>query len=268
MTLDESTAQLVRSLGPLRAFALGLALERIVPHAALRPAWRANLGLWLVNALLMTAVCGACAWTLAVSMQAAGIGLLNLIDVPLVVGIVATVLALDLVSYFWHRAMHEVGFLWRFHRVHHADTDYHVSTALRFHPGELLLALPVRLAAVVLLGAPAVAVVVFEVIFGIANVLEHGNFDLPGRLEKTLAGVLVTPALHRRHHSIERRERDSNFGTILSVWDRLARTLRPAASAEAFPTDLPGFAPAAGRSLMQMLREPAARPRMNDRNSH
>jgi sterol desaturase/sphingolipid hydroxylase (fatty acid hydroxylase superfamily) len=260
MTLDESTVQFARSLGPLGAFALGLALERIVPHAALRPAWRANLGLWLVNALLMTVVCGACAWTLAVSIRASGIGLFNVIEAPLMVGLVATILALDLVSYFWHRAMHRVGLLWRFHRVHHADADYHVSTALRFHPGELLLALPVRLAAVLLLGAPPIAVVVFELIFGIANVLEHGNFDLPGRLEKTLAGVLVTPALHRRHHSIERRERDSNFGTILSVWDRLARTLRPAASAEAFPTGLPGVAGGASHSFVGMLVAP-----MNDR---
>jgi sterol desaturase/sphingolipid hydroxylase (fatty acid hydroxylase superfamily) len=240
---------------------LGLALERIVPHAALTPAWRANLGLWLLNALLMTAVCGACAWTLAVSIQASGLGLFNGIDAPLVIAIPASVLWLDLVSYAWHRAMHEVGFLWRLHRVHHADADFHVSTALRFHPGELLLALPVRLAAVLLLGAPPVAVVAFEVIFGIANVLEHGNFDLPRRLEKTLAGVLVTPALHRRHHSLGRRERDSNFGTILSVWDRLARTLRPAASSQAYPTGLPGLAPGAGRSLVAMLLLPAARPK-------
>ena len=256
MTLDESTVQLARSLGPLAAFALGLALERIAPHAALRPAWRANLGLWLLDALLMTAVCGACAWTLAASIQASGIGLLNAIGAPLAIGIAATVIALDLVSYCWHRAMHEVDFLWRLHRVHHADTDYHVSTALRFHPGELLLALPVRLAAIVLLGAPPLAVVVFEVVFGIANVLEHGNFDLPRRFERALAGLFVTPALHRRHHSLQRRERDSNFGTILSVWDRLARTLQPAASAQSFATGLPGLADSASRSLTAMLSEP------------
>ena len=261
MTLDESTVQLLRSLAPLGAFALGLALERIVPHAALRPAWRANLGLWLLGALLMTAVCGACAWTLAVTARASGIGLLNAIDAPLAVGIAATLVALDLVSYFWHRAMHRVGFLWRLHRVHHADADYHVSTALRFHPGELLLALPVRLSAILLLGAPPVAVVAFEAVFGIANVLEHGNFDLPRRLEQSLAAVLVTPALHRRHHSVERRERDSNLGTILSVWDRLARTLRPSASTQSFPTGLPGLPPGEGRSLAAMLLLPAARSR-------
>ena len=149
MRLSESEVQLVRGLAPLAAFALGLVLERIAPHAALRPAWRANLGLWLLDAMLMAAVCGACGWTVAAWAQASGVGLLNAVDAPLGAGIAATIVVLDLVSYVWHRANHEVGFLWRFHRVHHADADYHVSTALRFHPGELLLALPVRLAAVV-----------------------------------------------------------------------------------------------------------------------
>ena len=256
MRLDESAAQLIRGLAPLGAFALGLALERIAPHAALRPAWRANLGLWLFDAMLMAAVCGACGWTVAAWAQTSGVGLLNEVDASLGVGIAATVVGLDLVSYGWHRANHEVGFLWRFHRVHHADADYHVSTALRFHPGELLLALPVRLAAIALLGAPPVAVIAFEAIFGIANVLEHGNFDLPQRVERAVGTVLVTPALHRRHHSTERSERDSNFGTILCLWDRLARTLRPSTSAAVFPTGLPGRSSAGARSLTAMLLAP------------
>ena len=99
-----------------------------------------------------------------------------------------------------------------------------------------------------MLGAPPVAVVIFEVIFGIANVLEHGNFDLPRRFEEALSVALVTPALHRRHHSTERSERDSNFGTILCLWDRLAQTLTPSTSAAVFPTGLPGRT-GAGRSL-------------------
>jgi len=98
--------------------------------------------------------------------------------------------------------------------------------------------------------------VVFEVIFGIANVLEHGNFDLPQRVERTVGTVLVTPALHRRHHSTERSERDSNFGTILCLWDRLARTLRPCTSTAVFPTGLPGRGGAGARSLTAMLLAP------------
>ena len=256
MRLSESEVQLVRGLAPLAAFGLGLVLERIAPHAALRPAWRANLGLWLLDAVLMAAVCGACGRTVAGWAQASGIGLLNEFDAPLGAGIAATVVGLDLVSYAWHRANHEVGFLWRFHRVHYADADYHVSTALRFHPGELLLALPVRLGAIALLGAPPVAVVTFEAIFGVANVLEHGNFKLPRRIEQVLGVALVTPALHRRHHSIPRSERDSNFGTILCLWDRLAQTLYPSTSAEVFPTGLPGRTGAGARSLAAMLLAP------------
>jgi len=254
--VSESGAQLLRGLVPLAAFALGLALERLIPHATLRPEWRANLGLWLVDAVLMAIVCGTCGWASAEWAQASGIGLLNQIDVPLVAGIAATVVGLDLLSYGWHRANHEVGFLWRFHQVHHADADYHVSTALRFHPGELLLALPVRLGAIVVLGAPPVAVVAFEAIFAIANVLEHGNFDLPRRVERTLGTVLVTPALHRRHHSTQRSERDSNYGTILCLWDRLARTLRPSTSEAQFATGLSGGAGARRRSLGAMLLLP------------
>jgi sterol desaturase/sphingolipid hydroxylase (fatty acid hydroxylase superfamily) len=254
--VTEASVQLLRGVAPLAAFGLGLALERLVPHAAQRPAWRANLGLWLLDALLMAAVCGACGWAVAGWAQASGIGLLNAIaDVPRAAAIAATVAGLDFVSYAWHRANHEVGFLWRFHRVHHADADYHVSTALRFHPGELLLALPVRMGAIVLLGAPPGGVVAFEMIFGIANVLEHGNFDLPRRFERAIGSVLVTPALHRRHHSTRRNERDSNFGTILCAWDRVARTFQPSGSDARFGTGLLD-AGASARSLLAMLMDP------------
>ena len=261
MTFDEPGVQLVRGLAPLGAFALGLVLERLSPHVALRPAWRANLGLWLVGVALMSVVCGACGFATAVWATQSGVGLLNQLGAPLWVGIVVTVMALDLLSYGWHRANHEIGFLWRFHRVHHADAAYHVSTALRFHPGELLLALPLRLGAIIGLGAPPLGVFVFEAIFGIANVLEHGNFDLPRRLERLLGVAVVTPALHRRHHSTLRRERDSNYGTILSVWDRAARTLRPDTSAARFATGLDAPIGARSRSLAAMLVAPLLRPR-------
>ncbi|MEX2207714.1 MAG: sterol desaturase family protein [Myxococcota bacterium] len=256
MTFSEPQAQLVRGLAPLAAFALGLALERLVPHAALRPAWRANLGLWAIDGLLMAIVCGTCGFAVAAWATHEGVGLLNQVGAPLWLGVAVAVVGLDLLSYLWHRANHEFPCLWRFHRVHHADADYHVSTALRFHPGELLLALPVRLAVIVALGAPPVGVVVFEMIFGIANVLEHGNFDLPRRFERAVGIALVTPALHRRHHSTERAERDSNYGTILCVWDRIARTLRPDSSASVFATGLAESAGARSRSLVAMLLAP------------
>jgi sterol desaturase/sphingolipid hydroxylase (fatty acid hydroxylase superfamily) len=115
--------------------------------------------------------------------------------------------------------------------VHHSDPSFTVSTGLRFHPGELLLSLPVRLLAIVILGVPAAGVLVFEVLFTCANLVEHGDIDLPLALERAVDGVFVTPALHRFHHSRLAAERDHNFGTILIVWDRLLGSHRPSSSA-------------------------------------
>jgi len=254
--LGETGVQLVRGLAPLGAFALGLALERLAPHAALRPAWRTNLGLWALDAVVMTVVCGTCGWAVAEWARTAGIGALNAIHAPVGLGVVGTILALDAVAYVWHRANHGLQLLWRFHGVHHADADFHVSTALRFHPGELLLALPVRLAAILALGAPPLAVVAFEAVFGVANVLVHGNFDLPRRLERGLAFVFVTPALHRRHHAADWRDLGSNFGTIFNLWDRVGRTLRADTSAARFATGIPGAEASRSRSLAAMLLAP------------
>ena len=157
------------------------------------------------------------------------------------VSIPVSVLGMDLVSYFWHRANHLVPFLWRFHQAHHSDPDYTVTTALRFHPGELLLALPLRLLAIAVLGVPIVAVIVFEVIFALANFCEHGNIDLPLKVERALGRVFVTPALHRRHHGREARLLDTNYGTILSVWDRILGSYGENRSDVRVDTGLPGI---------------------------
>jgi sterol desaturase/sphingolipid hydroxylase (fatty acid hydroxylase superfamily) len=236
------------------AFALGLGLERLAPHESLRPTWVVNVGVWLVALGLRGVVFGGAEWKVAAWTTESGFGLLA--HAPLAAGVAATVFALDAVSYLWHRANHSLPLLWRFHRVHHADPAVHVSTALRFHPGEILLSVPVRLAAIALLGAPLLGVVVFEAIFGAANALEHGSFDLPPRLERALGYALITPALHRRHHSVLRREHDANYGTIWSLWDRLAGTVCANSSAEHFALGLPAGSTADPRSLGAMLGEP------------
>jgi sterol desaturase/sphingolipid hydroxylase (fatty acid hydroxylase superfamily) len=122
--------------------------------------------------------------------------------------------------------------------VHHLDEALSVTSALRFHPGEILMAVPVKLVAIAALGTPLVGVAVFDALFGAANALEHGNFDLPARFERALGRALITPALHRRHHSVPREEHDSNYGTIFSFWDRLGRTALSGSSAAQFPTGL------------------------------
>jgi sterol desaturase/sphingolipid hydroxylase (fatty acid hydroxylase superfamily) len=151
----------------------------------------------------------------------------------------ATFVALDLTLWAWHRANHRLGFLWRFHRVHHSDVDFDVSTSLRFHAGELLLSIPPKGAVVILLGAPVAGVLAFEVVFGLFNMLVHGNLRLPARVEAALASLVILPAVHRRHHSIERADRNANFGTVLSLWDRLFGTGRAGRSSDPIATGLP-----------------------------
>jgi sterol desaturase/sphingolipid hydroxylase (fatty acid hydroxylase superfamily) len=238
------------------ALAAGVALERVAPHAGARPSWVANVGLWAVATALRAAVFGAAEWRVARWTESAGFGLVPVAGAPLAAGVVVAILGLDFASYLWHRANHAVSFLWRFHRVHHADPTVTASTSLRFHAGEILLSVPVRLAAIAALGAPFAGVAAFEALFGAANALEHGDFDLPAWLERVLGRILITPALHRRHHSVLREEHDANYGTIFSFWDRLGRSARAGASADRFAVGLPAEATGDPRSLAAMLAEP------------
>lgn len=239
--MDERSLQVVRAVGFVVAVALAVLLQRLTPHGRLRGSWRVNGGLWLLNAAVLGLVCGACAFSVADWAARAGVGLLNWTAAPTWLAVVATIVVLDLVSYGWHRANHRVAGLWRFHQVHHSDPTFTASTGLRFHTGELLLSVPVRLAAVILLGAPAAAVLGFEVLFTVANLVEHGDIDLPRRSERILGRVFVTPALHRRHHSRVGRARDTNFGTIFSGWDRGLGTFTASDSSAIVDTGLPGL---------------------------
>ncbi len=253
--MTEASFDLLRTLALGATLLVALALEHFAPHASLSRPWRANLGLWLTSAALMRVVCGACGFALAAGCEARGFGALHALAAPAWLALPLGVVALDALSYFLHRANHRIAWLWRFHRVHHADRAFQVTTALRFHPGELLLALPVRLAAIALLGVSPAGVLAFEVSFGAMNLLVHGNFDLPRRAERAVARVLVTPALHRLHHARELRDLNSNFGTVLSLWDRALGTLRDSDGARRFETGLPG---ATGEREMSFLRALAA----------
>jgi sterol desaturase/sphingolipid hydroxylase (fatty acid hydroxylase superfamily) len=145
--------------------------------------------------------------------------------------------------------------------VHHADTSFHATTALRFHPGELLLALPVRLVVILLLGIPPAGVLVFELIFGVSNLVEHGNFELPRRMDLLLRRLLITPALHRAHHVADWRELNTNFGTVFSCWDRMAGTFRDSEPGRRVVTGLPDRRSSALPTLPEALLLPFARHR-------
>lgn len=238
--MSEEQLQVLRGAGFVGAVIAATLLQRFRPHAGHSGSWRVNGGLWVASAVAVGVVCGGCAFTTARWATREGIGVLNWVAADAVVAAAVSLVALDLVSYGWHRANHRIALLWRFHQVHHSDAAFTTSTALRFHPGELLLSLPLRLTTVVALGAPAEAVLVFEIVFTVANLVEHGDIDLPRGVERRLERVLVTPALHRRHHT-RGPERDSNYGTVFSIWDRLLGTYTQSDSTIRVDTGLPGL---------------------------
>ncbi len=150
-------------------------------------------------------------------------------------------LLFDIWMYFWHRANHRIMFLWRFHRAHHADIDMDTTTALRFHPGELILSTVIRLPVVVLLGMTFGQLVLFETMLNLSTLFHHSNLALPEKWDRALRWVIVTPNMHRVHHSVERRETDSNFTSLLSVWDRLFGTFRMRGDTRTITLGLPEF---------------------------
>jgi sterol desaturase/sphingolipid hydroxylase (fatty acid hydroxylase superfamily) len=251
--MTEAEFQAFRAAGFALAVGLAVLLQRVTPQAGLRGIRSENFGLWVLNLAVMAAICGACACTASRWAAARHLGLLHAVALPGWAGVGVTIVALDFVSYAWHRANHVFPLLWRFHAVHHSDAHFTASTAVRFHPGELVLSLPLRLGAIVALGAPVHAVVAFEIVFAVANLIEHGNIALPARFERPAQRLLITPALHRMHHARTGPARDSNFGTILVVWDRLLGTCRENDSATRIDTGLPGIGGRPGLATLLLM---------------
>lgn len=189
--------------------------------------WPGNLGVVVLDSLVLRLVFPTAAVGLALALEGRGVGLLPWLGLPQPLAVLLAVVLLDLAIYLQHVMFHAVPLLWRLHRMHHADLDFDVTTGLRFHPVEILLSMVIKLMVVVALGAPAVAVLVFEVLLNATAMFNHANLRLPERLDRALRLVLVTPDMHRVHHSIHREEHDSNYGFALSLWDRLFRTYVP-----------------------------------------
>jgi sterol desaturase/sphingolipid hydroxylase (fatty acid hydroxylase superfamily) len=202
-------------------------LEHAFPRRPQRLSWRrwpSNLGLVAISSALLRVVAPAGAVGVALWAEARGLGLMPALGLPFWVAAPLAVLLLDLLIYFQHRVFHAVPALWRLHRVHHADPELDASSGLRFHPVEILLSLGIKAAAVVALGAPAEAVLAFEVLLNATALFNHANVALPGWLDRPLRWVLVTPDMHRVHHSEIERETNSDFGFCLSCWDRIFGT--------------------------------------------
>jgi sterol desaturase/sphingolipid hydroxylase (fatty acid hydroxylase superfamily) len=188
--------------------------------------WPANLAIILIDSGVLRWLFPVLAVGMAELAENRNWGLFHGLNAPFWLAFIATLLLLDLTIYAQHVAFHKIPLLWRLHRMHHTDLDFDVTTALRFHPLEIALSMLLKLAVVVLLGAPPVAVMLFEVILNATALFNHGNVRLSRKLDRALRWVLVTPDMHRVHHSIHREETDSNFGFNLPWWDRLFGTYR------------------------------------------
>jgi sterol desaturase/sphingolipid hydroxylase (fatty acid hydroxylase superfamily) len=188
--------------------------------------WPNNVALVVFNTFVLRLLLPVAALNVAFLAQAKGWGLFNMVALPAWLVIPAAVALLDLAVYGQHVMFHAVPFLWRLHRMHHADLEFDVTTGLRFHPGEIIISMLIKFAAVLMLGVAPVAVLIFEVVLSTTSMFNHGNVRIPTRLDRSLRLFVVTPDMHRVHHSIDRPETDSNFGFNLPWWDHMFRTYR------------------------------------------
>ena len=186
--------------------------------------WTNNLGLVFLNSYILRLLFPAAAVGVAAFAAENGWGVLNHFEIAFPLAVLISIVAMDFVIYLQHVLVHAVPSLWRLHRVHHADLDYDVTTGARFHPIEIILSMLIKFATIVVLGPPVVAVVIFEVMLNAMAMFNHGNVGLPLWLDRIVRLFVVTPDMHRVHHSVEDNETNSNFGFNLSIWDRLFGT--------------------------------------------
>ena len=223
--------------------------------------WGANLPMVALDALLVRLLIPLGATGAALWAQAQGWGLLHRVAWPPAAEAVLAFLAFDCLIYWQHRIFHQVPLFWRLHRMHHSDVEFDATTALRFHPVEILLSMLIKMAAVLALGAPLVAVVAFEVALNATAMFNHANLRLPPALDRVLRWIVVTPDMHRVHHSVHRREHDRNYGFNLPWWDHLFRsyTAQPEEGHAGMRIGLFAFRAGAEQRLLPLLLQPARR---------
>jgi sterol desaturase/sphingolipid hydroxylase (fatty acid hydroxylase superfamily) len=224
--------------------------------------WTSNLGIVVVNTVVLRLVFPLAAVGFAAWAETQGWGLFNAVGAPFWLAFVLSLAALDFAIYIQHVMFHAVPALWRLHRMHHADLGFDVTTGLRFHPIEILLSMGFKIAVLAALGAPAAAVLVFEVVLNATAMFNHGNVRMPHRLDALLRLFVVTPDMHRVHHSIVPAETNSNFGFNIPWWDRLCGTYRaqPAAGHDGMTIGIEQFRTARDQWLDRMLVQPAIGP--------
>jgi len=228
--MDANSELLVRGGAAVGIFLVLALWEILAPRRTLSvgrgPRWPSNLGILVLDALLVRLLIPVAAVGMAAIAAQKGWGLLNITPWPALLEAIVGFLALDLAIYAQHVTFHKVPVLWRLHRMHHADLDIDVSTGGRFHPIEIILSMLIKIAVVVVVGVPGLAVVIFEVVLNATSMFNHSNAAMPVWLDRLVRLVMVTPDMHRVHHSVLRHETDSNFGFNLPWWDRLFGTYR------------------------------------------
>jgi len=243
-------------------FALIAIWEVLAPRRSLTTSksvrWSSNLAITFLNPVVVRLVSPIMPVTMALLAQKSGWGLLNNFALPYWLAVVIGVAVLDLVIYLQHVMFHTVPVLWRLHMMHHADLDFDMTTGLRFHPIEMILSMGIKLSVVVVIGAPALAVLIFEILLNTTSMFNHGNIRLPSSIDRKLRLLVVTPDMHRVHHSVTIRETNSNFGFNLPWWDRLLGTYRdqPAAGHEGMTIGLAQFRDPKRLTFLWMLALP------------
>ena len=244
------TVALWESMAPRRRLATRNAARRLN-----------NLLIAALNVAVLRLAFPVAAVAFAAMSAEKGWGALNFFDLPPIAAFLIAVVVLDFAIWLQHLMLHFVPPLWRIHRMHHSDLHFDVTTGLRFHPLEILLSMGIKFGAIALLGPPVLAVLAFEIVLNGLAMFNHGNIRMPGRLDRCLRLVIVTPDMHRVHHSVLPRETNSNYGFNLSVWDRLFGTYRaePEKGHEGMRIGLEHFRDAADHTLIRLLRQPFSR---------
>jgi len=243
-------------------FALIAIWEVLAPRRSLTTSksvrWFSNLAITFLNPVVVRLVSPIMPVGVALLAQKSGWGLLNNFALPYWLAVVIGVAVLDLVIYLQHVMFHTVPVLWRLHMMHHADLDFDMTTGLRFHPIEMILSMGIKLSVVVVIGPPALAVLIFEILLNTTSMFNHGNIRLPSSIDRKLRLLVVTPDMHRVHHSVTIRETNSNFGFNLPWWDRLLGTYRdqPAAGHEGMTIGLAQFRDPKRLTFLWMLALP------------
>ncbi|MEM7402296.1 MAG: sterol desaturase family protein [Pseudomonadota bacterium] len=214
----------------LAVFSVFVIWEIIAPrrslHYSKKIRWLNNLTISVINVLLTRLLIPVTVIYIAAFAETSNVGLLNQFNLPVLIAVIIAFLLLDLAIYLQHVIFHKVDFLWRLHRMHHADLDFDITTGIRFHPIEMILSHGIKMLVVLALGPPVIAVLIFEVMLNASSMFNHANIRIPKKLERILRLIIVTPEMHRVHHSVKPIETDSNFGFNLPWWDHLFNTYR------------------------------------------